>query len=164
MSIRIPVPAESHRLEQSVPRSAAHPVYSVRSRLMADHPKLGLDSLSERADAPTPGLTHRYVDKALFWHWTPGHRCTAASVPAAMPSVWIPNQSKNSRSAREERWQSFLHCLATELEDVVISGGDAQTCSPSRFAKLAMHCLASITSDGCVLPPAKGPAVMPQNC
>ena len=31
----------------------------VRSKLLPDHPKLGLDSLSERADAPTPGLTRR---------------------------------------------------------------------------------------------------------
>jgi len=36
------------------------------SRLRPDHPKLGLDSLHERADMPVPGLTHRYPDKALF--------------------------------------------------------------------------------------------------
>ncbi len=36
------------------------------SRFLPDHPKLGLDSLHERADAPVPGLTHRYADKALF--------------------------------------------------------------------------------------------------
>ncbi len=30
------------------------------SRLFADHPKLDLDSLHEQADAPVPGLTHRY--------------------------------------------------------------------------------------------------------
>ena len=38
----------------------------VASRLLPDHPKLGLDSLHERADMPVEGLTHRYVDKALF--------------------------------------------------------------------------------------------------
>src|SRR4029077_20049322 len=36
------------------------------SRLLADHPRLDLDSLHERVDMPVPGLTHRYVDKALF--------------------------------------------------------------------------------------------------
>ncbi|TMQ03891.1 MAG: KamA family radical SAM protein, partial [Deltaproteobacteria bacterium] len=36
------------------------------SRLLPDHPKLTLDSLHEQADAPVPGLTHRYPDKALF--------------------------------------------------------------------------------------------------
>ncbi|MDM7915396.1 MAG: hypothetical protein QUU85_09045 [Candidatus Eisenbacteria bacterium] len=34
----------------------------VGSRLLADHPKLDLDSLHEQEDAPVPGLTHRYVD------------------------------------------------------------------------------------------------------
>ncbi len=31
-----------------------------------DHPRLTLDSLGEQRDAPVPGLTHRYPDKALF--------------------------------------------------------------------------------------------------
>ena len=38
----------------------------VASRLLPDHPKLTLDSLHEQEDAPVPGLTHRYPDKALF--------------------------------------------------------------------------------------------------
>ena len=38
----------------------------VGSQLEADHPMLTLDSLHEQADAPVPGLTHRYPDKALF--------------------------------------------------------------------------------------------------
>ena len=38
----------------------------VRSHMLADHPKLDLDSLHEQADAPTEGLTHRYPDKVLF--------------------------------------------------------------------------------------------------
>ena len=36
------------------------------SRLRPDHPMLTLDSLHEQDDAPVPGLTHRYPDKALF--------------------------------------------------------------------------------------------------
>ena len=38
----------------------------VGSSLLPDHPKLDLDSLHEQEDAPTPGRTHRYPDKALF--------------------------------------------------------------------------------------------------
>ena len=38
----------------------------VASTQLPDHPRLSLDSLHEQADAPTPGLTHRYHDKALF--------------------------------------------------------------------------------------------------
>src|SRR5215467_695653 len=40
--------------------------FPVGSRLLPDHPKLNLDSLHEQEDAPVPGLTHRYPDKALF--------------------------------------------------------------------------------------------------
>lgn len=36
------------------------------SRIRPDHPQLRLDSLDERADAPVPGLVHRYPDKVLF--------------------------------------------------------------------------------------------------
>lgn len=38
----------------------------LRSSLVKDHPKLQLDSLNEEGDSPTPGLVHRYYDKALF--------------------------------------------------------------------------------------------------
>ena len=38
----------------------------LKSSLLPDHPKLQLDSLNETADSPTPGLVHRYYDKALF--------------------------------------------------------------------------------------------------
>ena len=38
----------------------------VKSQLEPDHPMLTLDSLHEQSDAPVPGLTHRYPDKALF--------------------------------------------------------------------------------------------------
>ena len=47
------------------------------SRLLPDHPRLDLDSLHERADMPVPGLTHRYVDKALF--------LAARHVPGLLP-------------------------------------------------------------------------------
>ena len=40
--------------------------FPLASRLLPDHPKLDLDSLHEQEDAPVPGLTHRYPDKALF--------------------------------------------------------------------------------------------------
>ncbi len=38
----------------------------LKSGMRPDHPRLTLDSLHERADAPVPGLVHRYADKALF--------------------------------------------------------------------------------------------------
>src|SRR5690606_28102447 len=38
----------------------------VASKRLPDHPQLTLDSLHEQDDSPTPGLVHRYPDKALF--------------------------------------------------------------------------------------------------
>jgi lysine 2,3-aminomutase len=38
----------------------------VASSRQPDHPRLELDSLHEQDDSPTPGLVHRYPDKALF--------------------------------------------------------------------------------------------------
>ena len=64
---RVALPAVADRLEQ--PRATIRCASSSSrsaSRLLPDHPKLDLDSLHEHADTPVPGLTHRYLDKALF--------------------------------------------------------------------------------------------------
>ena len=37
------------------------------SRMLPDHPKLTLDSLHERADAPVPGLVHRFLRPPWGW-------------------------------------------------------------------------------------------------
>lgn len=69
----------------------------IASRLTPDHPMLTLDSLHEQDDAPVPGLTHRYTDKALF---LPLDTCpsTAASARAATPSAWTRTPSRRSSS------------------------------------------------------------------
>ena len=68
MSVRVsPVPRLADRLgatPTTIPLRIQF--FPLASRLLPDHPKLGLDSLHEQADAPVPGLTHRYRDKALF--------------------------------------------------------------------------------------------------
>ncbi len=67
MSVRVsPYLVVAHRLGAPLRGPAAHQFFPLASRLLPDHPKLGLDSLAEQADAPVPGLTHRYADKALF--------------------------------------------------------------------------------------------------
>ena len=38
----------------------------MKSSLLADHPRLTLDSLNEVDDSPVAGLVHRYPDKVLF--------------------------------------------------------------------------------------------------
>jgi lysine 2,3-aminomutase len=38
----------------------------LKSRMVADHPQLTLDSLHEEGDSPVQNLVHRYPDKVLF--------------------------------------------------------------------------------------------------
>jgi lysine 2,3-aminomutase len=75
------------------------------SRLLPDHPKLTLDSLHEQADAPVPGLTHRYPDKALFLALdTCPVYCRFCTRSYAV-GVDTDEVEKVSLKATEDRWQ-----------------------------------------------------------
>ncbi|TAM85557.1 KamA family radical SAM protein [bacterium] len=96
------------------------------SRLLPDHPKLSLDSLHEREDAPVVGLTHRYEDKALF---LPTNVCPVYC-RFCTRSYAIGGDTETVEKAElatdPKRWQAAFDYIATrpELEDIVISGGD----------------------------------------
>ena len=97
------------------------------SRLLPDHPKLGLDSLHEQDDAPVPGLTHRYPDKALFLPLdTCPVYCRFCTRSYAV-GVDTEEVEKIHLKVDEERWQRAFAYIASrpELEDIVVSGGDA---------------------------------------
>jgi lysine 2,3-aminomutase len=99
----------------------------VGSRLLPDHPKLDLDSLHEQEDAPVPGLTHRYRDKALF---LPLDTCPVyCRFCTRSYAVGIDTEEveKVQLKANDERWKRAYEYIASrpELEDIVISGGDA---------------------------------------
>jgi lysine 2,3-aminomutase len=108
----------------------------VESALEPDHPMLTLDSLHEQEDAPTPGLTHRYPDKVLFLvlDTCPVYCrfCTRSyAVGTATDLV-----EKVSLKATEERWAAALQYISErkEVEDVVISGGDAYRLKPDQIS------------------------------
>lgn len=134
----------------------------VSSRLLADHPKLHLDSLNEQGDAPVPGLTHRYPDKALF---LPLDTCPVyCRFCTRSYAVGIDTEEveKVNLKVSEERWQRAYEYIASrpELEDIVISGGDAYQLRPSQIEEIGEALLA--TSNVRRLRFAtKGPAVMP---
>ncbi len=98
----------------------------VASQQIPNHPELRLDSLHEQEDSPTPGLTHRYSDKALF--------IALDSCPVycrfCTRSYAIGGDTdmveKLKISARLQRWEDAFTYIASrpELEDIVISGGD----------------------------------------
>ncbi len=133
------------------------------SRLLPDHPKLDLDSLHEQADAPVPGLTHRYVDKALFLPLdTCPVYCRFCTRSYAV-GIDTENVEKVSLKPNEERWAKAFAYISSrpELEDIVISGGDAYQLRARDLEQIGMSLL-DMPNIRRMRFATKGPAVMPQ--
>jgi lysine 2,3-aminomutase len=135
----------------------------VASRFLPDHPKLGLDSLHERADAPVPGLTHRYADKALF---LPLDTCPVyCRFCTRSYAVGIDTEEveKTHFKVDEERWQRAYAYIASrpELEDIVVSGGDAYNLRAEQIESIGSTLL-RLDNIRRIRVATKGPAVMPQ--
>jgi lysine 2,3-aminomutase len=135
----------------------------VATRLLPDHPKLGLDSLAEQADSPVPGLTHRYVDKALFLPLdTCPVYCRFCTRSYAV-GIDTDEVEKVQFNVNEERWNRAFQYIGTrpELEDIVISGGDAYNLRATQIEQIGMTLL-DIPNVKRMRFATKGPAVMPQ--
>lgn len=135
----------------------------VASRLLPDHPKLGLDSLHEQADAPVPGLTHRYPDKALFLPLdTCPVYCRFCTRSYAV-GVDTDEVEKVQLKAKPERWQRAFRYIASrpELEDIVVSGGDTYNLRAQQLQEIGETLLA-MPNIRRIRFATKGPAVMPQ--
>jgi lysine 2,3-aminomutase len=133
------------------------------SRLLPDHPKLGLDSLHEQADAPVPGLTHRYPDKALF---LPLNTCPVyCRFCTRSYAVGVDTEEVEKVELRvsPERWQRAFRYIASrpELEDIVISGGDAYNLRSTQITEIG-EALLAMPNIRRLRFATKGPAVMPQ--
>jgi len=132
------------------------------SRLLPDHPMLRLDSLAEQADAPTPGLTHRYTDKALF---LPLNTCPVYCrycTRAYTVGLDTDTVDKVQLGVNPKRWAKAFKYIASrpELEDIVISGGDAYQLSPSNLIQIG-ETLLKMDNIRRLRVATKGPAVMP---
>jgi lysine 2,3-aminomutase len=135
----------------------------VGSRLLPDHPKLDLDSLHEQADSPVPGLTHRYPDKALFLPLdTCPVYCRFCTRSYAV-GVDTEEVEKVQLRANEERWNRAYRYIASrpELEDIVISGGDAYNLRAQQLTDIG-EALLAMPNVRRMRFATKGPAVMPQ--
>ncbi len=134
----------------------------VASRLRPDHPRLTLDSLHELEDSPVPGLTHRYVDKALFLplNVCPVYCrfCTRSYAIGGDTDV----VEKVSLAKTPRQWQDAFAYIASrpELEDIVISGGDTYQLAPKNIALIG-EALLAIPHVRRMRFATKGPAVMP---
>jgi lysine 2,3-aminomutase len=132
------------------------------SRLLPDHPRLTLDSLHELEDSPVPGLTHRYVDKALFLPLTmcPVYcRFCTRSYAIGLDTETV-DKVPLARTPKE--WQAAFDYIASrpELEDIVISGGDTYQL-PAKSLRLIGEALLAIPHVRRMRFASKGPAVMP---
>jgi lysine 2,3-aminomutase len=133
------------------------------SRLLPDHPKLGLDSLHERADSPVDGLTHRYVDKALFLALdTCPVYCRFCTRSYAV-GIDTDEVEKFHVKAHADRWKRAFAYIASrpELEDIVVSGGDAYQLRAEQITEIG-EALLAIDHVRRIRYATKGPAVMPQ--
>jgi lysine 2,3-aminomutase len=136
--------------------------FPLASRLLRDHPKLGLDSLREQADSPVPGLTHRYPDKALF---LPLDTCPVyCRFCTRSYAIGLDTEEVEKVRLRpnEERWRRAYQYIASrpELEDIVISGGDAYQLRPQNLLEIG-EALLAIPNVRRMRFATKGPAVMP---
>ena len=134
----------------------------VASRLLPDHPKLDLDSLHEQEDAPVPGLTHRYPDKALF---LPLDQCPVyCRFCTRSYEIGLDTEEveKVKLRASDERWKRAYEYIASrpELEDIVISGGDAYQLRATQIEEIG-NTLLDMPNIRRLRFATKGPAVMP---
>ena len=132
------------------------------SRLRPDHPRLTLDSLHELEDSPVPGLTHRYVDKALFLplNTCPVYCRFCTRSYAIGGDTEVVDKVPLARSPKQ--WQDAFAYIASrpELEDIVISGGDAYQLAAKSIALIG-DALLAIPHVRRLRFATKGPAVMP---
>lgn len=136
----------------------------VASRLLPDHPFLDLDSLHEQADAPVPGLTHRYPDKALFLPLkTCPVYCRFCTRSYAIGPDTDEVENKAKLATNKQNWaQAFAYMRQRpELEDVVISGGDVYQLRAEQLEYIGMTLL-DMPHIRRMRFATKGLAVMPQ--
>ena len=104
----------------------------VASSYEEDHPQSCFDSLSEQKDSPLNGLIHRYPHKVLFLPLDvcPVYCrfCTRSYAIGADTSTL----SKVNFALSKKRWMPIFEYLKkhSEIEDVVISGGDIYMLPP----------------------------------
>lgn len=134
----------------------------VGSQFFPDHPYYKSDSLSEDDDSPVPMLTHRYRDKVLFLPLTfcPVYclYCTRSRIIGG----GTESLEKHSYGANAKKWEDVFQYLEahTEIEDVVISGGDSYNLTAKQI-RLIGERLLSIPHIRKIRYATKGLAVIP---
>jgi len=116
---------------------------TLASHLKPDHPMMRFDSLNEQDDSPIKGLTHRYEDKVLFLalDTCPVYcrYCTRAYAVGGDTAT----AEKVSIKASRNRWADMFKYLREnkQIQDVVISGGDAFRLKASQVKEIGEELL-----------------------
>ena len=133
------------------------------SQLQPDHPMLTLDSLHEQADAPVPGLTHRYPDKVLFLalDTCPVYcRFCTRSYAVGLDTEEV---EKMQLKANKVRWKTTFDYIRNtqSVRDVVVSGGDAYRLKADQIREIG-HALLDVPHVARFRFATKGLAIQPQ--
>lgn len=132
------------------------------SQRLPDHPELHLDSLHEQDDSPVHGLTHRYPDKVLFLALDicPVYcRYCTRSYAIGSDTEEVSKVKMQQDMMRYDQMFAYLKSHP-EVEDVVLSGGDAFMLRPERLEYLLKN-LISIPHILRIRVATKGPAILP---
>lgn len=134
----------------------------LQSQLQKDHPELHLDTLHEQEDSPVQGLTHRYHDKALFLALDicPVYcRYCTRSYAVGFDTEEV---EKVKLSQDMHRYETIFEYIRTQpqLEDIVVSGGDAYMLRPERLRFIGENLL-KIPHVRRIRIATKGPAILP---
>ena len=97
------------------------------SQMLPNHPFYMEDSLYEDVDSPVSMLTHRYPDKVLFLPLTTCPVYCAYCTRSRIIGGSTATVEKETYGAKPKLWDDVFDYLRSnpQVEDVVISGGDA---------------------------------------
>lgn len=132
------------------------------SQMLPDHPYYMADSLYEDVDSPVPMLTHRYPDKVLFLPLTTCPVYCAYCTRSRIIGGSTESVDKDTYGPNPENWEQAFKYLAEhpEIEDVVISGGDAFNLTP-KYIRLIGEKLLAIPHIRRLRYATKGVAILP---
>ena len=115
------------------------------------------DPLEEEKDAPVPGLTHRYPDRALL---VTTHVCTMYCRFCTRKRATMVRGGWDAISRNDERMIEYVRDHS-EIRDVVVSGGDPLTL-PATKLRFFLENLAAIPHVDVIRVGTRVPVTLPQ--
>ena len=135
----------------------------IASQMLPDHPYYLADSLYEDVDSPVPMLTHRYPDKVLFLPLTTCPVYCSYCTRSRIIGGSTESVEKDTYGANLERAEKAFQYIekTPQIEDVVISGGDAFNMTAKHIKTIGERLL-NIDHVRRIRYATKGVAILPQ--